>query len=68
VTPEAGLSLFYSSYDFVPGDGGPRRSASDTDLGVNIGAAAQAGDLIFEALIGLGHIPDISITVGIGIG
>jgi len=68
VTPEVGISVQYSSFDVTPGDGGSVRSDSDTNLGLNLGAAAQAGDLIFEAMVGLGHISDISITVGIGIG
>ena len=67
VTPEVGISVQYSSFD-VTSNGESVRSDSDTNLGLNLGAAAQAGDLIFEAMIGLGHISDISITVGIGIG
>ena len=68
VTPLVGVSLHYESREFDPGDGMPRRDDSDTDLGVNFGAAAEAGDLIFAAVIGMGGIPDVSISVGFGIG
>ena len=68
VTPEVGISVQYSSFDAPGNDGETQRSESDTNLGLNIGAAAQAGDLIFEAIVGLGDISDISITVGIGVG
>ena len=68
VTPLFGVSATYSSYEVTPGDGETMRDESDTDLGVNLGAAAQAGDLIFEAVIVLGSSPDISVSVGFGIG
>ncbi len=68
VSPLVGVSVIYESREFSPGDGSPTRSESETDLGLNLGVAADSGDLIFEAIIGFGGIPDISVSVGIGIG
>ncbi len=68
VSPLVGLSILYESQEVSAGEGSPTRSESETDLGLNVGVAAHSGDLIFEALIGFGGIPDISVSVGLGIG
>ncbi len=67
ISPLVGASVIYESHEFTTSEGSPRTD-SETDLGLNLGVAATSGALVFEALIGFGGIPDISVSVGIGIG
>lgn len=65
VFPLVGLGVYYQSFERV--EDNVTIDASDTGFGVNLGAGAQVGDLVVEALIGLGDLPDLAILVGYSI-
>ncbi len=63
VFPLLGLAAYYQSFDSIVEDG-ELIDTTDTGFGVNLGAGAQVGELVIEALIGLGALPGLAVHVG----
>ena len=63
IFPLLGLGVYYQSFDSID-ENGEVIETSNTGFGVNLGAGAQVGELVIEALIGLGDLPGLAVLVG----
>jgi hypothetical protein len=58
VYPLGGLAIYHLSLDNCEGN------CSDTELGLDVGGGVRGRRLSFDLALGLGDIPDVTLTVG----